>query len=46
MLWDVDSKKIMESWDMLFDETFITIPTSNGDGQIIKEIIDKTIDLG
>ncbi len=31
---------------MLFDETFIMNPTWNKDGQIIKEIIDKTIDLG
>jgi hypothetical protein len=30
------SKKIMESWDMLFDETFVMNPTWNGDGQIIK----------
>jgi len=46
MLWDVDSTKIMENQDMLFDETFIMNPTWNGNGQIIKKIIDKTIDLG
>ncbi len=31
---------------MLFDETFIMNPTWNGNGQIIKKFIDKTIDLG
>ncbi len=46
MLWDVDSKKIMENWDMLLDETFIMNPTWHGDGQIIKEMIDKTTYLG
>jgi hypothetical protein len=46
MLWDVDSKKIMESRYMLFDETFIMNPTWNGDDQIIKEIINKTTALG
>ncbi len=31
---------------MLLDETFIMNPTWHGDGQIIKEIIDKTTYLG
>jgi hypothetical protein len=32
MLWDINAKKIMESQDVLFDETPVTNPTSNGEG--------------
>jgi len=31
---------------VLFDETFILNPTSNGEGQIVKGIIHQTTNLG
>jgi hypothetical protein len=31
-LWDVNAKKIVESQDVLFDETPVANPTSNGEG--------------
>jgi hypothetical protein len=31
-LWDVNAKKIVESQDVMFDETFVANPTSNGEG--------------
>ncbi len=46
MLWDVNAKKIVESQDVLFDETPVTNPKSNGVGQIIKEIIHQITNLG
>jgi hypothetical protein len=31
-LWDVNAKKIVERQDVLFDETHVVNPTSNGEG--------------
>jgi hypothetical protein len=44
-LWDVNAKKIVDGQDVLFDETPLANPTSNGEGQIIIEIIHKITNL-
>jgi len=46
MLWDVNAKKIVESQDVLFDETPIVNPTSNGESRIVIEIIHQITNIG
>ena len=39
-LWDINSRKIVESRDVLFDETPIQNLASNGEGRVVQDILD------
>ena len=39
-LWDINSRKIVESRDVLFDETPVQNPASNGEDRVVQDILD------
>ena len=39
-LWDINSRKIVEIRDVLFDETPMQNPASNGKGRVVQNILD------